>query len=243
MEVAESIPRRNPRRGRPRRQAASVPCGWPRTEEGERPAWLEPARSSQPRAGAARAQPEREKTWARCNARPPRTRNRKRIFEICLACCIALELSRRRRRSARATGYAEPRRGHCGGSGRQHTEAVPMWRSAEAASALFFCGLAAHHEKRKSNLAKTGKITAAGSWAGAAAARLRGNHGGLLRVAEASARLKTDLQALLSLLHNVKVSGRRRRSAATTGYAEPPSEALRWRWPNAYRSCTHAAGG
>jgi len=93
VEVAESIPRRNPRRRRPRRQAASVPFGWPRTEEGERPAWLEPARSSQPKAGAARAQPEHETTSARCTAWPPRTRNRKRIFEICLACCIACCIS------------------------------------------------------------------------------------------------------------------------------------------------------
>ena len=96
-----------------------------------------------------------------------------------------------------------------------------MRRSAEAASAVFFCGLAAHHETRKRSLPKTGKITAAGSWAGAAAARLRGNHGRLLRVAEASARQKTDLQALLSLLHNVEAEPRaaacRRESARATG--------------------------
>jgi len=78
-----------------------------------------------------------------------------------------------------------------------------MWRSAEAASVLFFCGRTANQEKRTSNQAKTGKITTAGSWAEAAAARLRGNNGRLLRLVEANARPKTDLQALLSLLHNV----------------------------------------
>ena len=100
MEVAESIPKLYPRGSRLRRQAASAPCGRRRTKEGERPAWLEPARSSQPKAGAVRAPPEQEKTSTRCTAWPPRTRNRKGIFEICLACCIAFELTGPRRRGA-----------------------------------------------------------------------------------------------------------------------------------------------
>ncbi|MCV2366470.1 hypothetical protein LNV23_23855, partial [Paucibacter sp. DJ1R-11] len=81
-----------------------------------------------------------------------------------------------------------------------------MRRSAEAASAVLAAQVAANQERRTISLAKTGKITAAGSWAGATAARLREDHGRLLRVAEANARPKTYLQALLSLLHNVEAN-------------------------------------
>jgi hypothetical protein len=51
-----------------------------------------------------------------------------------------------------------------------------MRRSAEAAGAALAAQVAANQEERTSSLAKTGKITAAGSWAGADAARLRGDH-------------------------------------------------------------------
>jgi len=118
-----------------------------------------------------------------------------------------LKLSRSRRRSARATSYAEPGRRHCGGGGRQHTEAVPMRRSAEAASALFFCGPPANQEESTSSLAKTGEIMAAGGWHCAGSRRPRGNHGAMHRAIVAVARTKTAFQAFLSLLHNVRAEG------------------------------------
>ena len=184
-----------------------------------------------------------EKIMAQCAAQSWRSPDGKRTFKRCLACCITLKLSRRRRRSAQATGYAEPLRGHCGRGGRQHTEAVPTRRSAEAASALFFCDLTANQEESTSSLVKTGKITAAGCRAGANAARPRGNHGRLLRAIEASARPKTDLQALLSLLHNVEAEPEPQAIGSSDQLCRAKSKALRRKRPTAYRSCTHEAIG
>ena len=78
-----------------------------------------------------------------------------------------------------------------------------MRRSAEAESALFFCGPPANQEESTSSLAKTGEITAAGGWHCAGSPRLRGNHGAMRSAIVAVARPKTGLQAFLSLLHNV----------------------------------------
>ena len=82
-----------------------------------------------------------------------------------------------------------------------------MWRSAEAASALFFCGSPAVQEESTSSLAKTGEITVAGGWHCAGSRRPRGNHGAMRRAIVAVAKPKTAIQAFLSLLHNVEAEG------------------------------------
>ncbi len=231
VEVADSIPRLYPCGDRLRRQARCSSAGRGRTKKRVRAAWPRPAKSRRPQAGNVREAADPEEITAQCTEKSWRSRDRKPPFKRFLACCITLKLSRSRRRSARATSYAEPGRRHCGGGGRQHTEAVPMWRSAEAASALFFCGPRADQEESTSSLAKTGEITAAAGWQCAGSRRPRGNHGAMYREIVAVARPKTALQAFLSLLHNVKVSGRRRRSAPMTGCAEPPRRHCRGTGP------------
>jgi len=196
VEVADSIPKPYPRGDRLRRQARCSSAGRRRTKKRMRASWPRPARSRRPEAGPEWLQPDSERITADCSAWPRRTPDRKRTFKRCLACCITLKLSRSRRRSARATGYAEPSRRHCGEGGRQHTEAEPTRRTAEAASALFFCGSTANHEKRRRWLAKSGKITAAVGWRHARASRHRANHGRLPRQIVAIAWPKTNLQAL-----------------------------------------------
>jgi hypothetical protein len=59
----------------------------------------------------------------------------------------------------------------------------------------------------------------------------------------AVARPKTDLQALLSLLHNVEAEPTPQAIGSSDRLCRAKSKALRWKWPAAYRSCTHEAIG